>query len=227
MSPTQKAVLISLADQANDQGVCWPSVGSIAERTCLSERAVRKAVRDLEAMGHVSSNGRSGTSSYYTVTPAPDAAPARDSAPAPRAPTPAPDAGEGGTSCRGPRHDVPPNRKEPSLNRQEPPESARDCPPNVSPKVWGDYVDHRKAKRAKLTDRAIELITKKLQGLSPPAADQCLELSIENGWTGVFPERVRSGTHENRSANCPAGGVAERIARANQPEHAGGRTFDG
>ncbi|HCL4023078.1 TPA: helix-turn-helix domain-containing protein, partial [Pseudomonas aeruginosa] len=43
MSAPQKAVLISLADNSNDDGVCWPSVAKIAERTCLSERAVRNA----------------------------------------------------------------------------------------------------------------------------------------------------------------------------------------
>ncbi len=74
MSPTQKSVLISLADQANDQGVCWPSVGSIAERTCLSERAVRKAVGDLEKAQFISIHQRKGSSSYYTVTPARGAA---------------------------------------------------------------------------------------------------------------------------------------------------------
>lgn len=51
MSPTLKSVLISLADQANDQGYCWPSIATMSERTCLSERAVRGAVRALEAMG--------------------------------------------------------------------------------------------------------------------------------------------------------------------------------
>ena len=33
MSPAQKAVLISLADQASDDGVCWPGVNTIAART--------------------------------------------------------------------------------------------------------------------------------------------------------------------------------------------------
>lgn len=51
MSPTPKAVLISLADQANDQGYCWPSVATLAERTCLCERTVRSALRTLEGMG--------------------------------------------------------------------------------------------------------------------------------------------------------------------------------
>ncbi|WP_309546463.1 helix-turn-helix domain-containing protein [Pseudomonas aeruginosa] len=47
LTPAQKAVLISLADNANDEGVCWPSVAKIAERTCLSERAVQQAIKVL------------------------------------------------------------------------------------------------------------------------------------------------------------------------------------
>ncbi|WP_353851269.1 helix-turn-helix domain-containing protein [Microbulbifer sp.] len=49
MSPIQKAVLISLADQT---GVCWPSIGTMVLRTCLTDRAVRKAARELESMGN-------------------------------------------------------------------------------------------------------------------------------------------------------------------------------
>lgn len=51
LQPTEKAVLMSLADQANDAGVCWPSVGSLCERTCLGERTVQRALRALEAAG--------------------------------------------------------------------------------------------------------------------------------------------------------------------------------
>ncbi|WP_254918077.1 helix-turn-helix domain-containing protein [Stenotrophomonas pavanii] len=51
LSVTQKAVLISLADQANDDGVCWPAVGTIAARCCMSARAVRTAMDHLEAVG--------------------------------------------------------------------------------------------------------------------------------------------------------------------------------
>lgn len=121
MSPAQKAVLISLADQANDEGFCWPSMRTLAKRTCLSERAVRNAIRWLEENGYLSTKGRSGTSSYYQVTPpkeqpeasqtparraapksrtpAPDAAPAGHAPPAPDAEGAAPDAGGGGSSC--------------------------------------------------------------------------------------------------------------------------------
>ncbi|MDV2242028.1 helix-turn-helix domain-containing protein [Pseudomonas aeruginosa] len=70
MSPAQKAVLISLADQANDQGVCWPAVDSIAMRCCLSKRAVQQAIKWLRGAGIVSVEERQGRSTMYSVTPA-------------------------------------------------------------------------------------------------------------------------------------------------------------
>ncbi|WP_447902678.1 helix-turn-helix domain-containing protein [Stenotrophomonas pavanii] len=70
LSVTQKAVLISLADQANDDGVCWPAVGTIAARCCMSARAVRTAVDHLEAVGLLTRDRRFNSSTVYKVTPA-------------------------------------------------------------------------------------------------------------------------------------------------------------
>lgn len=106
MSPAQKAVLISLADNANDEGVCWPSVATIGSRTCLSERAVRNALRWLEEASLLASHQRFGRSTWYTITPAAYApgtiCPPAPDAPSPRQempPTPAPYAPHPGTSC--------------------------------------------------------------------------------------------------------------------------------
>ncbi|MEE3584620.1 helix-turn-helix domain-containing protein, partial [Pseudomonas aeruginosa] len=87
MSAPQKAVLISLADNSNDDGVCWPSVAKIAERTCLSERAVRNALRWLEDAKVLVSHPRHGRSTWYTVTPA-SYAPGTTCPPAPGAAPP-------------------------------------------------------------------------------------------------------------------------------------------
>lgn len=94
MSPAQKAVLISLADQANDQGVCWPAVDSIATRCCLSKRAVQQAIKWLRSVGIVSVEERQGRSTMYSVTPAAYAPPqemhpSRKCTRAGNAPTPA------------------------------------------------------------------------------------------------------------------------------------------
>ena len=51
IDPSAKAVLVSLADQANDDGECWPAVGTIADRTCLSERTVQGALQRLQQAG--------------------------------------------------------------------------------------------------------------------------------------------------------------------------------
>lgn len=70
LSVTQKAVLISLADQANDDGVCWPAVGTIAARCCMSARAVRTAMDHLEAVRLLTRDRRFNSSTVYKVTPA-------------------------------------------------------------------------------------------------------------------------------------------------------------
>lgn len=69
MSAAQKAVLISLADQANDDGVCWPAIPTISKRTCLSERAVQEAIAWLQTVGLVFREYRVNTSTSYTITP--------------------------------------------------------------------------------------------------------------------------------------------------------------
>ena len=70
LSVTQKAVLISLADQANDDGVCWPAIATIGKRCCMSARAVRTAMDHLEAVGLLSRERRFNSSNVYVVTPA-------------------------------------------------------------------------------------------------------------------------------------------------------------
>lgn len=50
-SPTSKLVLVKLADNANEEGLCWPSMKKLVAHTELSERAVRKHLLILEKMG--------------------------------------------------------------------------------------------------------------------------------------------------------------------------------
>ncbi|MFL4597031.1 helix-turn-helix domain-containing protein [Stenotrophomonas maltophilia] len=69
LSVTQKAVLISLADQANDEGVCWPAIATIGKRCCMSARAVRTAMDHLEVVGLLTRERRFNSSNVYAVTP--------------------------------------------------------------------------------------------------------------------------------------------------------------
>lgn len=52
--PTLKLVLLALADQADDEGECWPSIKYIARKCCVSERTVQRALKQFEALGLIS-----------------------------------------------------------------------------------------------------------------------------------------------------------------------------
>lgn len=160
--PTQKAVLISLADNANDAGECWPSQPKIAERTCLSERAVRDAIKALEASGHLVADRSNGRHTRYIVTPtpAPAAAPAGAAAPAYAAGEPRQELPEPRHMAPEPRQELPPNRKEPSLTvrkatQRSAPTPALGCPDGVDPQTWVDWLALRKAKRAPVTETVL------------------------------------------------------------------------
>ena len=124
MSSTQKLVLISLADQANDDGVCWPSIRRMSERTCLSDRAIRDAIVWLSESGVLAVEHRYNSSNVYTISankfrPIPaDCAPTAPNAP------PAPNAGTPCAKRRTPLRQVPPNHqvtvREPSVGDSRP-----------------------------------------------------------------------------------------------------------
>ena len=71
MSSTCKLVLLVLANSARDDkgGSCWPSISVIAESCCLSDRAVRNALKWLVKSGAITSKRQFNSSSIYTVTP--------------------------------------------------------------------------------------------------------------------------------------------------------------
>lgn len=47
LTPTHKLVLMALADAADDHGVCWPSVATLARKCSVSARTVQRALRAL------------------------------------------------------------------------------------------------------------------------------------------------------------------------------------
>ena len=48
LRPTPKLILMSLADAADDFGICWPSVPTVADKCCVSIRTVRRVMKKLE-----------------------------------------------------------------------------------------------------------------------------------------------------------------------------------
>lgn len=60
-------VLLALADIANHDGVCWPSVPTLAQRTRLHEQTVRRHLMELRESGSIEVESVPGRSNRYTV----------------------------------------------------------------------------------------------------------------------------------------------------------------
>jgi Helix-turn-helix domain len=70
-----KLVALAIADNANEEGLCWPSIEYLASKTELSARAVRYSIKQLAKDGHLTVSERFGRSNIFTLTPANLAAP--------------------------------------------------------------------------------------------------------------------------------------------------------
>jgi len=133
--PTARLVLLAIADCANDQGrEAYPSNATLMRKTGLSERGVRQAITDLDRLGELSVEYKSGPRgcNRYRINMHPaqragydqtrqdvpgtrhDMPGERESDPAPHAGDPAPHAGDPAPHAGDPAGDAP----EPSENRQ-------------------------------------------------------------------------------------------------------------
>lgn len=76
LGPTDRLVMLALADHAGEDGTCYPSVARLCQRTGLGERAVQVAIGRLKSGGHLSAKigGGRGNSTLYTlhINPAPE-----------------------------------------------------------------------------------------------------------------------------------------------------------
>lgn len=191
--PTDRLVLLAIADHADDHGRAYPSMSGIAEKACVTERGARGIVRRLEASGWISTKvggGRGGKSHYTVIMDENPERETRNAKPGNRNPeretrkltTVNPEADDTKPGTR-----VPPNHqgtiKEPSKTRVKPVDVLCEV---LSPQVAQDFIDHRKAIRKPLTAKAAQLIVGRLTGCPDP--DAVANTSIMNGWQGVFPE---------------------------------------
>jgi hypothetical protein len=67
IDPTEKLALIVLADYANDQGVAWPALPTIAQQSCICKRQAIRVIQQLEDRGLITvdpSRGRARSNRY-------------------------------------------------------------------------------------------------------------------------------------------------------------------
>lgn len=183
----KKAVLLALADHADDAGECWPSIARLVLFSGIQERAVRNALRDMEDARIIVTDRSSGrATSHYTLSlnAAPDAALAAASTrhvaprsvqnnPAPDAPSrhvmpgsdasnPAPDAGNPAPHAPNPAPDAP----EPSLTPIEPPKRTVTADAELiadAVSIWNSVCGRKLPSVQKLTDQRKKALASRLR----------------------------------------------------------------
>ena len=64
-------LLLAIADNANEQGIAWPSVRTLARKARLSERQIQRLIRSLQRTGELDiheGGGPPGSTHTYRVT---------------------------------------------------------------------------------------------------------------------------------------------------------------
>ncbi|KAA3645361.1 MAG: hypothetical protein DWQ07_12905 [Chloroflexi bacterium] len=72
MTKSARLVMLSLADRADDDGYCWPSMADIARRCLIDYRTVQYCVRIAERSAELFVKERSGKTFQFLVLPGMD-----------------------------------------------------------------------------------------------------------------------------------------------------------
>jgi hypothetical protein len=196
MPPTAKSVLISLADNASDHGFCWPSISTIAKRTCFGRTAVMASIAWLEEKGALKADRSNGRHTTYVITPqsfdqsdcrtGPLEQPVRQ----PNSTSPSAELHRS-SSRTAPVRQVDSNHQEPSRTakskRQGTQEDFQTWPTAPTARIFSDWCSMRAKKRAPVTHTVIEAMGKQLHAAAALGwtVDGCLAECVLRNWQGL------------------------------------------
>ena len=214
-NPLRKLVLLKLADNANDQGECWPSYSYIAEQCEISRRSVMDHVKKLEAAGllrreyrkgikgnssnvfHLNFDEKSGLggesaalgSESVALPPSESPALPSESAALPPSESPAPRISHSFEPVNEPLKDVVTTSKKSALDFSLWPDLPSD-------QVFKDWLAVRKQKKAKLTQTAVNRLAPHLMKAVAAgcSVDDVFALCASRCWIGFeFDWLVNAG----------------------------------
>lgn len=226
-NPTRKLVLLKLADNANDDGECWPSYQHIADQCEISRRSAIEHIKALEKMGLVKKTTRKKSadenlSNVYKLNLSGEYS-------APRGGEQSALGGEqsalGGSEYSAPRttHSLEPineplkkHTKKETKNKKS--ELDYSCWPELPDKqILADWLDLRKRLRAGVSQTVINRFGNELTKAAQHGytVDQCLTEVITRGWRGFEAQWLinQSGNHASNQPivqQKPAGGFVEK-----------------
>jgi hypothetical protein len=192
LSSTQKLVLLALADWANDEGLCWPSINRLAVKASLTSRGVQKSIRSLEDMGFIRREEVTGKGNRYWISiPANEVHPCTAFTPPLNVVHPTPERGSDNTP----------------YTHQDTPKDITALPDWLPIDAWNGWLDMRKQRKKPLTDRATSRAINKLEAMRDAGQDitEVLDRSTMNGWTDLYEIKEKAiGTNRTNKDGVSA-----------------------
>lgn len=190
LDPTDKFVLIALADHANDEDyTCWPSLNHLQTKTGFSRPTIWKTIDRLIKVGAVARVGESSAgSTKYKVMVGNEITLGNDVTQVTKLPKVGNDVNQVGNQVNKVGNHVTPNHQEPSRIITE--------PSGLDRNAWSTWFEYRKQIRKPLKPASILAAQRKLAAFGSDQA-AVVEQSIANGWQGLFSMK-NGGSHAPR-----------------------------
>lgn len=195
INSTEKLLLLALADWANDEGLCWPSIDTLAHKTSLSRRSVQGTLRKIEGMGFVRREEVIGKGVKYWLTVKADEGGAN---PAPV------------QNMRGGGANPAPNTTK-TLQREI---YKINWPDWLPFEAWIGFVNMRNTTKKPMTQRAVQRMLAKLEQMRGQGQDieAVLDQSTNACWADVYEVRGTNNGKQRKQVS----GTATAAQRAIQ-----------
>lgn len=212
----EKLVLLALADAANDEGKCWPGMGSLSRKAGLSKRHLLRIIQILERAGHISREIKVGVGTNYRIHPKQQLELLTGDTVSPvtkRHQRQMKHSG-GDTMSPKPSGTVIPKKDKPSLDKR-----AFAAPPGVPDDVWADFLKSPNRRKAGMSQTAYNGICNNLTILAEhgfPPGDM-IALAVERGWRTVTLEWAQNNQRKQgyeRPDTNPTGTALSRVQAA-------------
>jgi len=212
LSSTQKLVLLALADWANDEGLCWPSIERVAKKSSLKKRAVQLAIRSLEEMQFIRREEVIGKGNKYWIQ-----IPVHHMHPCIKDTPPVHEVHGTGASDA-------PNT---SITHQLTTNDIIGLPDWLPMDAWNGWVEMRKKRKRPLTDRATARAINKLDAIRSKGHDieDLLDRSTINGWLDIYEPKGNTNAGNSQHAAEPTNPMVRAVLASQAKRSADGERF--
>lgn len=214
----RKAVMVLLADKASDDGRgIYASKQTMADELCTSKQTVITVIKELQAEGLLKAVGKNKITAGYTVEYAINVA-KLESLPLVKCHADRQSRGFTGQEALPVKEDDQTSQAalldqsssftqtlpEPPSNHDAKASNRRGKhfpkPDGVEQDIWNDFLDHRKAKRAPLSNTALAAIEREAAKAGWPLNDALAEIVARN-WQSFKAEWVENNGNNGRNQN--------------------------